>query len=109
MNVKSILPGSVYDFIYFIDLSEQPYSLLSCDCRSRSAGKLAVELGPVWCDEIFDPVFCQAMLRQANNLQFPHKVTSLLQVGNFLSVFLHSVVVKSCSQWSRMFIKSKHL
>lgn len=92
MTVRSILLGSVYNFIYFIVISEQPYSLLSCDCRSRSAGKLAVELGPVWCDEIFDPVFCQAMLRQANNLQFPHKVTSLLQVGNSLLVFFHSMV-----------------
>ncbi|XP_027229225.2 TRMT1-like protein [Penaeus vannamei] len=69
---RAFYPQTVYPL-------EQPYSLLSCDCRSRSAGKLAVELGPVWCDEIFDPVFCQAMLRQANNLQFPHKVTSLLQ------------------------------
>ncbi|XP_071520277.1 TRMT1-like protein isoform X2 [Panulirus ornatus] len=58
---------------------EQPYSFLSCDCRSKSAGKSAVELGPVWCDEIFDPVFCQGMLSQANNLQLPHKVTSLFQ------------------------------
>lgn len=69
---RAFYPETVYPI-------EQPYSLLSCDCRSRSAGKLAVELGPVWCDELFDPSFCQAMLNQANKFQLPHKVTSLLQ------------------------------
>ncbi|KAG0716697.1 TRMT1-like protein [Chionoecetes opilio] len=69
---RAFYPETVYPI-------EEPYSLLSCDCRSRSAGKLSVELGPVWCDEIFDATFCQAMLTQATNLQLSHKVTSLLQ------------------------------
>ncbi|XP_063889991.1 TRMT1-like protein isoform X3 [Scylla paramamosain] len=69
---RAFYPETVYPL-------EEPYSLLSCDCRSKSAGKLAVELGPVWCDEIFDANFCQAMLTQANNLQLSHKVISLLQ------------------------------
>lgn len=68
---RAFYPQTVYPL-------ELPYSLLSCDCRSKSAGKLAVELGPVWCDEIFDPSFCQAMLSKASSLQLPHKVTSLL-------------------------------
>lgn len=69
---RAFYPETVYPL-------EEPYSLLSCDCRSKSAGKLAVELGPVWCDEIFDANFCQAMLTQATNLQLSHKVISLLQ------------------------------
>ncbi|KAG7167130.1 TRMT1-like 1, partial [Homarus americanus] len=68
---RAFYPQTVYPL-------EQPYSLLSCDCWSKSAGKWAVELGPVWCDEIFDPTFCQAMLSQATKLQLPHKVTTLL-------------------------------
>lgn len=81
--------ASIYKTINVVDmnndnyhsLAEQPYSLLSCDCRSKSAGKVAVELGPVWCDEIFDPCFCQDMLTQANNLHLSHKVIALLQVN----------------------------
>ncbi|KAK3859764.1 hypothetical protein Pcinc_034144 [Petrolisthes cinctipes] len=69
---RAFYPQTVYPI-------EQPYSLLSCGCRSKSAGKVAVELGPVWCDEIFDPCFCQGMLTQANNLQLSHKVIALLQ------------------------------
>ncbi|XP_068224251.1 TRMT1-like protein [Palaemon carinicauda] len=69
---RAFYPETVY-------LVEQPYSLLSCDCRSKSTGKLAVELGPVWCDELFDSTFCQAMLKQASKFQLPHKVISLLQ------------------------------
>lgn len=70
---RAFYPETVYPI-------EEPYSLLSCDCRSnKSAGKLAVELGPVWCDEIYDANFCQAMLTQASILQLSHKVISLLQ------------------------------
>ncbi|XP_076034227.1 tRNA methyltransferase 1 isoform X2 [Oratosquilla oratoria] len=59
---------------------ENPYSLLSCDCRRQSSGKLAVILGPVWCDEIFHPAFCEAMVRIAHTLHLPPRVTSLLQM-----------------------------
>ncbi|XP_050737124.1 TRMT1-like protein [Eriocheir sinensis] len=69
---RAFYPETVYPI-------EEPYSLLSCDCRSKLGTRLSVELGPVWCDEIFDASFCQSMLTQATNLQLPHKVITLLQ------------------------------
>jgi len=69
---RAFYPHSVYPI-------EQPYSLLSCDCRARSPGKLAVELGPVWCDEIYNPEFCAAMLSHSQSFTKLHKVTQLLQ------------------------------
>ncbi|CAL4128229.1 unnamed protein product, partial [Meganyctiphanes norvegica] len=84
---RAFYPHSVYPL-------EQPYSLLSCDCRARSPGKLAVDLGPVWCDEIFNPQFCTAMLSHSQSFTKLHKVTQLLQtiVSEAQCSSTHSVI-----------------
>ena len=66
-------PCSVYP------LESPSAELLSCSCREKSQGRLAVELGPLWCDDIFDAPFCHAMLQQAKGLSMHHKLVNLLQ------------------------------
>ncbi|KAB7499383.1 TRMT1-like protein [Armadillidium nasatum] len=69
---KVFFPQSIYPV-------ENPYSLLSCNCRTKSSGHVGIELGPIWSGPIFDPDFCLKMLEIAEKEQRSPKVISLLQ------------------------------
>ncbi|XP_078721753.1 tRNA (guanine(27)-N(2))-dimethyltransferase isoform X1 [Lampetra fluviatilis] len=46
-------------------LSENPYSVLPCDCHSSMPGRTAIELGPMWSGSLFNSGFLRRMLFEA--------------------------------------------
>uniref|UniRef100_S4RMN3 tRNA (guanine(26)-N(2))-dimethyltransferase n=1 Tax=Petromyzon marinus TaxID=7757 RepID=S4RMN3_PETMA len=46
-------------------LSENPYSVLPCDCHNSMPGRTAIELGPMWSGSLFNSGFLRRMLFEA--------------------------------------------
>jgi tRNA G26 N,N-dimethylase Trm1 len=59
--------------------TEHPYSLLSCGCKTTMPGKTAINIGPVWSGELFDPAFLQKMALESTNLPWKNDVHDILE------------------------------
>lgn len=80
-NVRRLIHCNVCEDRAFYPITnhplENPSALLGCGCPSRS-GKVAVELGPVWCAEIFNVDFLSLMLKHCKKFPWQQTVEPLL-------------------------------
>ncbi|GLH09042.1 hypothetical protein R5R35_012544 [Gryllus longicercus] len=82
-NIRRLIHCNMCEDRAFYPISnhpiENPSSLLGCGCPARMPGKVAIELGPVWCAEIFNVDFLSLMLSKCKKFPWQHTVEALLQ------------------------------
>jgi len=58
---------------------ENPYTLLNCSCKSKMPGKTAINIGPVWSGELFEPSFLQKMITESCALPWKADIGDVLE------------------------------
>ncbi|GFR97622.1 tRNA (guanine(26)-N(2))-dimethyltransferase [Elysia marginata] len=56
---------------------DDPYSFLTCTCKSKNLGKTAVILGPMWKDSIFNTDFLSRITKEGNKLGLSAKFSEM--------------------------------